>query len=393
MKYSRWITCTPVAFRGDEKTFFSRDSGLCCRALQALGAQAKVVMPEPAWDDEPDVLRVPYARLNDPEFWRTQDAEAVILYSWADPRYTAIAQAIRVAGLKLHINMDTDGLISPLVEPAAYIRLIWRVEQLKRGFLKGSLIALCRIGWQSVALHKHFSRLRQMSCADAIGVVSPIAAERVKKYVRLFGRNDITGKIHFVSHPIDQTMQYNDASKQERVIAIGRWDDVIQKRSEVLIEVAEKVLSKNPTVQFAVVGKDSVKVAAAIAAGVPQYKDRVAGYERLEHDELCRLMSSSQISLCTSRFESLHTVSGEALLCGCSVVAPQSPYLPSQPYFTDGGQSGRLADENPDALAAAVLAELEAWKIGARDAAKIAAVWRERIGAGTVIRQIDKLIL
>ncbi|NOU35153.1 MAG: glycosyltransferase [Kiritimatiellaceae bacterium] len=392
MNYKNWITCTPVAFRGDEKTFFSRDSGLCCRALQALGASAKVVMPEPVWDDEPDVLRAPYGRLSDPGFWREQGVDAVILYSWAHPRYTSIAEAIRASGLKLYLNMDMEGLISPFVESVAYVRMMWAVQRQKRGVLFGTMNTLCRLGWQCIGLHKHFSRLRHMDCADAIGVVSPIAAERVRKYARFLGRNDIAKKVHFVPHPIDQTMHYASSAKQEQVVAVGRWDDFVQKRPDVLIEVAAKVLAKNSTVRFVIAGKDSGRCAAEIAANVPEAKNRVVGYERLEHDELCEQMSRAQISLCTSRYESFHIASGEALLCGCSIVAPKSPCLPSLPYFIDGNFSGRLAENNPDALADAVLAELDAWKFGERDAAAIAHIWRERISSGAVIRQIDVLL-
>jgi len=392
MKYKNWITCTPVAFRGDEKTFFSRDSGLCCRALQALGCEAKVVMPEPAWDDEPDVLRVPYQKLSDPAFWRAQSAEAVIFYSWADPKYTRIAQAIKAGGLKLYLNMDTGGLFSPFVEPTAYVRAIWTVQRQKHGLFRGAISSFCRLSGQCIGLRKHFSRLRHMAAADAIGVVSPIGAERVRKFARFFGRDDIAQKVHFVSHPIDQTMRYSGAVKQETVIVVGRWDDSV-KRPEILIAVASKVLVKNPTVRFVIAGKDSAWCVAEIVTHVPKAKDRVVGYERLEHDQLCEQMSRAQISLCTSRSEGFHTASGEALLCGCSIVAPESPYLPSLPYFIDEGRSGRLSENNPDALGDAVLTELEAWKSGERDASTIARNWRNRIAADVVAKQIDGLLL
>jgi hypothetical protein len=392
LKLKSWITCFPVAFRGDEKTFFSRDAGLCCRTLQALGAEAKVIMPEPAWDDEPDLLRVPYARLSDSGFWREQGTDAVILYSWAEPRYTAIAEAIRAGGVKLFLNMDTGGLFSPFVEPVAYSRAIWSAECQKRGLLFGAMRALCRLGGSCIRLDRHFSRLRHMNCADVIGVVSPIGAERVRTYARFFGRDDIAQKVHFVPHPVDQTLHFTGCPKRESVVAVGRWDDLAQKRPEVLMDVAVNVLSRHPAVQFVIAGKDATRCAAEIARRIPEARDRVFGYERLEHDQLCEQMSLSQISLCTSRYESFHIASGEALLCGCSIVAARSPCLPSLPYFVDGGLSGRLSENNPDALADAVLAELEAWKSGARDAAEIAQTWRGRVVADVAIRRVDELL-
>lgn len=350
-------------------------------------------MPEPAWDDEQDVLRVPYEQLSDPSFWRQQNADAVISYSWGYPQYTAIAQAIKESGLKLFLNMDSMGIISPFVKPAAYIQsMFWYEKQQNKGLLRGSLGALARSGWHCVTLHRDFSRLRHMSCADAIGVVSPIAAERIRRYARFFRRNDIARKVHCVPHPVDQTMRYTGCAKKEAVIAVGRWDDFFQKRPEILMDVAVKVLSQHPDVQFIIVGKEAVRYAAEIAARIPSAQDRVTGYERLEHNQLCEQMNLSQIALCTSRYESFHIASGEALLCGCSIVAPRAPHMPAFQYFSDEGRSGRLAEDNAEALTEAVLAELAAWRNGDRNPAVTAQTWRKRIGASAVVQQIDTLL-
>lgn len=393
LQYKNWITFTPVAFRGDEKSFFSRDSGLCCRALQTLGAQATAMMPEPTWDDEPDVVRVPYMHFCDPSFWRQQKTDAVISYSWGYPRYAAIAEAIKKGGLKLFLNMDTTGIISPLITPAAYIqKMRWYEQQQNNGRLKSSLGAVARAGWHGVALRRDLSRLRHMGCADAIGVVSPIAVERIKKYARFFGRNDIARKVHYVPHPVDPTMGYTDCEKRETIIAIGRWDDSFQKRPELLVDVAVKVLSQHPGARFVIAGKNAHQYSTEIANRIPGVHDRLIGYERLEHTQLREQMNSAQIALCTSRYESFHIASGEALLCGCSIVAPCAPHMPSFPYFSDECRTGRLAEDHAEDLAVAVLKELEAWRNGERDPAVSAQIWRNRIGAHAVVRQIDSLL-
>ena len=391
LKNKKWITCTPIAFRGDEQTFFSRDSGLCCRALQSLGCEAKVVMPEPAWDDEPDVMRVRYDQLSDPAFWREQDAEAVIFYSWAHPRYADLARAIKDAGLKLFVNVDTGGLFSLFVEPRAYIRLLWSAEREKRGWLVGVASVALRLAWQCVGIHRHLSRLKHLECADAIGVVSPIAAERVQKYVRVFGRNDIAKKITFIPHPINPRMKYNGAKKEKKVIAVGRWYDPV-KRPDLLMEIAAELLSQDPSVRFVVVGKDATRIASRIKETFHSAQERVFGFERLEHEQLCEQLHSSQVSLCTSRSESFHIASGEALLCGCSIVGPASPLLPPLPYFTSGEVAGRLAEDSVLALVAAIREEFGLWQSGQRDADMISEVWRERIEAQAVVQHIDQLL-
>lgn len=393
LKHKKWITFTPMAFRGDEETFFSRDSGLCCRTLQALGAKVTAVMPEPAWDDTPDILRVPYGQLSDPAFWRSQNVEAVISYSWGYPRYAPIAEAIKKSGTKLFLNMDTTGIISPLITPAAYIqKMMWYEQQQNKGLIRRSAGALARSGWHCTTLNRDLLRLRHMGCADAIGVVSPVAADRIRRYARFFGRNDIARKVQYVPHPVDQSMECTGVVKEEMVIAVGRWDDFFQKRPEILIDVAVKVLSQNPNVRFVIVGKEAVRYSTQIASRLPSARDRLSAYERLEHDRLREKMNLSQISLCTSRYESFHIVSGEALLCGCSVVAPRSSHMPAFSYFSGDGRSGRVVENNVLHLADAVLAELDAWRNGERDAELIAQLWRDRVRADAVVSRIDSLL-
>ena len=104
-------TCTPVPFHANE-TVFLRDTGLICRELQNLGAACRVIMPLPAHEDDlptPDLLRVEPGKLKSAAWWRSQGLDAVILYSWGDPRYTRIARAIRKAGIRLIIHFDSSG--------------------------------------------------------------------------------------------------------------------------------------------------------------------------------------------------------------------------------------------------------------------------------------------
>ena len=71
---------------------------------------------------------------------------------------------------------------------------------------------------------------------------------------------------------------------------------------------------------------------------------------------------------------------------------PRLPSLPSLPYFVDGGRSGCLAEDRPDSLAEAVLAEIKLWKTAKRDAGTIAQTWRERVTAEAVMKQTDDLL-
>jgi glycosyltransferase involved in cell wall biosynthesis len=351
-----------------------------------------MVMPTPSWpQDEPDVLRVPRAELEGRAFWQTQGVEAVILYSWADPRYTRVACAIHEAGVRLFVNMDTGGLMSPFVEGATFCSSLFRAQVRQRGLIAGTVSAAARIAHQLLNVRLHLKRLQHMAFADVVGAVSPMATERIRKYARLFGRQDVADKTHFVSHPIDPTMRYDGTPKEERVVVVGRWDDPV-KQPPLLIAVASQVLGARPDARMVIVGKQSTRCADEIVARVACARGRVIAHERLSHAELCREMGRAQVSLCTSFSEGFHTVSGEALLCGCSVVSCRSPRLPSLQYFADGGRSGRMC-EKEDGLADALAAELADWAAGRRDGRRIADEWRDRVAAPAVLRRIEELLL
>jgi glycosyltransferase involved in cell wall biosynthesis len=391
--YKKWITCTPVSFRGEERVFFSRDSGLCCRALQSLGAEARVVMPEPVWDDEPDVQRAPYRSLHDSAFWKEQQVEAVILYAWADPRYACIAKAIRKAGIRLFLNMDTGGLFSAFVEPRSCVSAVMQKEWAECGRVAGTAMGVLRLAWQVLGLHRHYLRLCHMDAAHAIGVVTPIATERVKKYVRRLGRSDLIDRIHFLPHPINPVMEFKQSDRERAVIAVGRWDDLV-KRPALLVSTGRQLLQRDGAVRIIIVGRNATLCRAQMVEGSPGWRERVEAFERLEHDALCERINRVQILLCTSRSESFFAAGAEALLCGSSVVGPQSPLLTPLEYFVGEGRSGRLATaSSPDLLAEAVLLELDAWNRGERDAAAIAKYWRERLVAEAVVQQVDDLLV
>ena len=88
-----------MAFHAN-RGFHIRDSGLIARHLRLLGLESKCIMPLPYYDDDTErdnLIRVEMEKLRDPEWWRSLGIDGVVLYSWAAPRYGAIARAIRRA--------------------------------------------------------------------------------------------------------------------------------------------------------------------------------------------------------------------------------------------------------------------------------------------------------
>ena len=146
-------TCTPKNFPADEDSFFSRESGLFCRALQSLGFDSKSVLLLPKYPlDGLGVLRGTYQELCDPVWWRALQLDGLILYSWAAPQYNAVAMAVHQAGIPAVIYMDTCGLVSRLGNRKGWWRHAWRPSWAKSGNIALRIYSLTKFFIGKVAL-------------------------------------------------------------------------------------------------------------------------------------------------------------------------------------------------------------------------------------------------
>jgi len=388
----KFFTCTPVSFRGDPG-FFARDSGLLCKGFQAIGVPCRAIMPGPEMPDDcrEDLIRTPYQNLESAGWWKASGAQGVVLYAWGAPRYYPIARAIRQAGLKLVCNMDTSGTFGILGRPFEYWGAQWRIlnglgvspSSVTMFFLK----FLSSISWS--LLKNDIGRARHLRQANLIGAVSPIAVQRIRRVCRWYGGTLLAAKVQLIPHAVSLHMNYAGHPKEPQIVCIGRWhsEDWRQKNPRLLLETAARVLSRNPKAEFVVVGSmdPSLQRQFSDLAERTQGRLRLAG--RLPNQEIAGLLQTAQISFCSSNHESFHIASAEALCCGCSVVAPDLPELPSLKWFTQE-DSGRLAPRHPESLAQAVQEELTSWQEGHRDPAKIAEKWGRRLYADRVAAQI-----
>lgn len=386
----RACTCTPVAFGGGED-FFARDSGLMCRGLQSIGVDCFAIMPEPTQvGDEADLRRVPAHDLERAEWWRSLGVDLVVLYAWGSPKYRHVAAAIRQAGIFLVLNQDNGGLISPscgwlpwLVEQrvitGAGQGLASEVRFLKRalyGILVGRLIS---------------DRLRaaHLSQGHVIACVSPIAAEHHRRWCHRWGGENLARRVAFLPHPVCEHYHWQaDAVKMKRIVAVGRWNDEIQKRPALLCRVAESILQRDALVQFDIVGKEG-KVISDWWQGLPSnLQARVKIWGRVQPLELREILLRAQVSYCASSFESFHIASAEALCCGCSVVGSRSNSLAALQWFVSD-DSGTLAlSDTVMGHVEALLQELERWEQGQRQPQQLAERWSARLHASEVARRI-----
>ena len=354
-------------------------------------------MPGPEMPDDcrDDLIRTPYRNLESADWWKATGAQGVVLYAWGAPRYYPIARAIRRAGLKLVCNMDTSGTFGVLGGAFEYWGAQWRIlnglgvspSSVTMFFLK----FISSISWS--LLKNDTGRARHLRQADLIGAVSPIAVQRIRRVCRWYGGPSMAARVQLIPHAVSLHMNYAGQPKQLRVVSVGRWqpEDWRQKNPRLLLETATRVLRRNPKAELVVVGSMDPTLEREFSALAVKAQGRLRVAGRLSNQEIADLLQTAQISFCSSNHESFHIASAEALCCGCSVVAPDLPELPSLKWFV-GENSGRLASRDPAALAVALHEEMQVWSRGGRKPHSIASTWGERLHADRVATLILDLL-
>jgi glycosyltransferase involved in cell wall biosynthesis len=379
----RVFTCTPKDFAGDE-TFFSRDSGLFCRGLSLLGADSRAVMPgEPRQGDAPDLIRTSHKNLEDPTWWRSHGLNAVILYSWAAPTYTPIAEAIRAAGIRLMVCMDTCGVISPHANSRAWFADLPKRVLLERPFGKGKIRDLAKYLVESVAAPVARKRIHHYRCADIVTVPTPDGADWVRREALSLGDVNLASRFQYLPHPQSSNFQYDGNKKQKLVITMARWqpEDWAQKNPHVLLGAYREFLALNPQWKGMIVGSGATSLLERLA--IPPVP-RLEFLERVDPSEVPSLFNRASIGFWSSRWEGQQGTGAQALCCGCSVVSHSSPMMSCFSHYVSR-ESGRLAAQNtPKALAEALAFEARAWDSGARDPFAIATAWTGEFHANSV---------
>lgn len=389
----RAATCTPVDFRANEH-FFGRDSGLLCRGLQAAGVDCVCIMPgEPDAGEAADLIRTDSANLTDPQWWEARALDFVVLYAWGDPKYEAIALAIRRAGILLIQNLDTAGVESPYAD----FRRWWLSHRdLMRGPLplsrKARLAArLCR---DFVPALYEKRRLRMMDQSDLVAAVSPPAAASLAEYARALGAPSVAEKLIVVPHPVPSSMGPSSTDKEAEVLCVGRWlsEDAHQKDPRLTLAVLHDFLSRTRAWRARVVGRGSTALSSFTAGWPEALRNRLSLVDAVPREELRSHYQRARILLCASRYESFHISSAEAVACGCSVVVADHPLLASTTWFVSKASGTLAARRDRSSLVEALTREADEWAAGRRNHAAIGAAWIKELSAAEVGAKILKLV-
>lgn len=377
----RWFTCTPVAFGGGPD-FFARDSGLMCRGFQAIGCESRAVMPGPQQaGDDSDLIRTNYANLESAEWWKSHRLDGVVLYAWGSPKYRKVAAAIREAGVFLVLNQDNGGLISPLAGFRGWLEEQW--------IMAGSPIAFVKLvarGLTVGLLAIDPLRACHLKQGDVIACVSPAAADHYRKLCRIYGGEALAKRVTFFPHPVEPGFQLAESSetKSRQVVCVGRWQDQVQKRPRLMQAVLQQLVENDPEIRVEVIGASTQELQSwhgSLGAGM---QDRVHLRGKVDRDQLAVILRASQVFYSPSAYESFGIAAGEALCCGCSVVAGRSVSMASFEWFVSEN-SGRLAvPDDVQGHLQSLREELACWDQGHRNPEAISKTWSNHLHAGKV---------
>lgn len=364
----RIFTCTPVAFHGDAR-FFTRDTGLICMNLRRLGAESKSIMPLPFHDGDlrDDLIRVPLEQLRSAAWWKTLRLDGVVLYSWGAPRYTAIARAIKSAGIKLVIHLDTNG---------DFFDEWWTPRP--------SFLRRCKNLVTHTAID--FLRARHLRYADVV-TMSPPVAEQLRH--RLFYGTDIVTRMVPMPTPVDFAFAYDGRAKQRKVIFVGRWssEDEI-KDPGLMMATACELAMRDSSLLVEIYGWYDETVENWYGSIPAEAQRRICLKGFTPSRDLVGVYNDAMVSVCTSKREGTHIASAEAVCCGCSIAVPWRRSLLIPQWYTTQDSGTVAAEDTPASLAAAVLTELAHWDSGHRNPHAIAAAWQPLFHADKVMERI-----
>ena len=391
----KWFTCTPVRFKGDH-TFFARDSGLLCKGFQEIGVACKAIMPGPAMEDDQseDLIRTEYRNLEDPAWWESLGGQGVVLYGWGSGKYVKIVRAIKQAGLVLVSHMDTAGILGIRNGLPEFTGMLWRVTIGEGDMAWSSILRFAaRLAYAATVglIRNDRSRARHLKQADVIGAITPVALERIRKVCRIYGGEALASRVQLVPHPNASSMLPDPQVAKERlVVAVGRWDDDRVKGTRLLMATAEALVRKDAAVRVEIYGRATAAMVDWQKTMPEAMRDRVQLRGVVPNPVIRQALQRARVEICTSLREGFHTVSAEALCCGCSIVGPDVPEIPSMKWFT-AGPFGSMAQRTPETLAEAVMGEMAAWDRLERDSAVIAAHWSRLLHAPRVAGEVLRL--
>jgi glycosyltransferase involved in cell wall biosynthesis len=354
-----------------------------------LGADVRfVALGPPGERKDVPLITCTMEQMQEAAWWKQWEVDGVLFVSWAMPCYEPIARAIKAAGIKLILMLDTEGVDSPQVWFWRYLHHTYYMEKDKKKWFPAGR-TLLKTAARSFRMC-HAGTIRILEHGDLIVLPSPVAQQRYSRYFLAMKRADLIGRLRCVPYAVVKEMTYQPAiPKKPVIIAVGRWQTV-WKNTPLLLRVLERVLSEQPQYSARIIGSGSEVVHELAQRLNADCRSRIDIVGQVDHAKLPAYYGESQIFLCTSRREGFMIAAAEALCCGCSVVGDAR--LAFLPYMIGLGSGTTSCDSSADNLRDAVMAEINAWQSGERNPVQISRDWQERLHADRAASTLLKLM-
>lgn len=323
------------------------------------------------------------------KYWRSNNADIVIAYTWLSGAYNEIIAQMKSGGKKVLIKADSDGLIGyPL--PNRYLR----VPTFEGGTIALSLAL--KISW-----HKPFKFLfskrtkriiKEIELSDGVIIESPEALSNLNYFLSAWERRDLISKNHFIPNPIATEFINSEVKPKEDIaISFGRWDDYKQKSTRTMVKTVIEFLKEKPNFKFVIFGSGTELVKSLLAKAPKEIASRIVILGYVDREKIKELLANAKIFFVPSRWESFSIASGEALCMGCSIVGTPLECLR---YLSMQGFSGTTSTSfKKEDLLAALLQDSLKWENQYYEPEKISTFWKARLNRKKIAEEIEKLAL
>ena len=341
-----------------------------------------------------DLIRTTYSNLENPSWWRSLNADGVVLYAWGKPQYTKIAKAIHASGALLVSSIDGSALLSPYRHFFAYTNLLYFRNISQKGLFLGSVYAFASLTRALIPQFFDKKRLRHLSYADTVLMVTPQAVDTMKELAAQFGYLSVSKKISYAPHPQLADYYYDGRKKDNSIITVGRWakKDWHQKNPKLLLQSASIFLTYRPDYTLTIVGTSSDLLMPLVNRYAANVKSQIELVPFVKPQDLRELYVKAKIGLWTSRHEGQQNAAAQALCCGCSVVATNGISMSCFTHYISYASGRQSVANDPTSLAYSISLEIDEWDQGMRDAEKISMAWCDEFHSCKVANRIIKLV-
>lgn len=392
----QWLTCAPKNFRGCD-IYSNRDAGLVAEGFKANGHDCRCVLLAPERDCQlPGRIRATLAEMQSPEWWRAWDPAGVIFYNSFELRYHHVVRGAKEAGFAVAMNIDHSAIMDFHLYPGPFLKKCLTIHSHRNPARR--LVDLAAAIFKSYYRRwngRHKRVAAHLANADVIAAVTPDSAERLKVFLKAHGQPEAAGRVHLIPHPAHPRFVAGPPKAADggiHFVTVGRWDDFAQKRPDILMKVVDELLDSVPESSFKIFGKYTAEMEEWHRALPEEKRSRVGLLGVHPNAGLLEAFQSSHVYLCVSAFESFLIAGAEAMCCGCSMVAFDTPVLPGPRWFAQDSRGTLCATITAAALARAAAREARAWLAGERDAGAIAAWAQSQMHADRVAESYAKLL-